>query len=48
VALYTGFTEGNQQHRVNSLVYGLDNWIHCANGDSGGKVKSLKTGPRSA
>ncbi len=42
--LFTGFTEGNQQHRVNSLVWGLDNWIYCANGDSGGQVKSLKTG----
>jgi putative membrane-bound dehydrogenase-like protein len=44
VVLYTGFVEGNQQHRVNSLVWGLDGWIYCANGDSGGKVKSLKTG----
>ena len=42
--LFTGFSEGNQQHRVNSLVWGLDNWIYCANGDSGGAVKSLKTG----
>lgn len=42
--LYSGFVEGNQQHRVNSLVYGLDNWIYCANGDSGGAVKSLKKG----
>ena len=42
--LYTGFTLGNQQHRVNSLVWGLDNWIHCANGDSGGMVKSTLTG----
>jgi len=44
VVLYSGFREGNQQHRVNSLVWGLDNWIYCANGDSGGTVKSLKTG----
>lgn len=44
VALYTGLTEGNQQHRVNTLAWGLDGWIHCANGDSGGQVKSLKTG----
>lgn len=42
--LYTGFVEGNQQHRVNSLVLGLDNWIYCANGDSGGNIKSVKTG----
>jgi putative membrane-bound dehydrogenase-like protein len=44
VALYSGFVEGNQQHRVNGLVWGLDNWIYGANGDSGGRVKSLKTG----
>jgi putative membrane-bound dehydrogenase-like protein len=42
--LFTGFREGNQQHRVNGLVWGLDNWFYGANGDSGGKVKSLKTG----
>lgn len=42
--LFTGFVEGNQQHRVNGFVWGLDNWIHIANGDSGGRIKSLKTG----
>ncbi len=42
--LYTGFAEGNQQHRVNSLRWGLDNWIYLANGDSGGKLRSIKTG----
>lgn len=36
--LYRGFVEGNQQHRVNGLRYGLDNWLHIANGDSGGDV----------
>jgi putative membrane-bound dehydrogenase-like protein len=41
--LYTGFVEGNQQHRVNGLRWGLDNWVHCANGDSGGSVISEKT-----
>jgi putative membrane-bound dehydrogenase-like protein len=44
IPLYTGFVEGNPQHRVNGLVWGLDNWLHGANGDSGGRVKSLKTG----
>ena len=44
VSLYTGFGLGNQQHRVNSLVWGLDNWIHCANGDSNGAIRSVKTG----
>lgn len=42
--LVTGFAPGNQQHRVNGLVWGLDNWVHCANGDSGGTIKSLATG----
>ena len=42
--LYSGFGLGNQQHRVNTLVWGLDNWIHCANGDSGGNIRSLLTG----
>jgi putative membrane-bound dehydrogenase-like protein len=41
--LYTGFREGNQQHRVNGLVLGLDNWVYVANGDSGGRIRSLKT-----
>lgn len=44
VVLYSGFGEGNQQHRVNGFSRGLDNWIHCANGDSGGVIKSHKTG----
>jgi len=42
--LYTGFAEGNPQHRVNSPRWGLDNWIYCANGDSGGHIVSKKTG----
>ena len=42
--LFTGFTEGNQQHRINGFEVGLDGWIYCANGDSGGEVKSLATG----
>ena len=42
-ALFTGFGEGNQQHRVNGLRWGLDNWVHLANGDSGGVVRSSKT-----
>ena len=43
--LFTGFKEGNQQHRVNGLVRGLDNWIYLANGDSGGTVRYV--GPAS-
>lgn len=42
--LFQGFVEGNQQHRVNGLQWGVDNWLYLANGDSGGTVKSLKTG----
>jgi putative membrane-bound dehydrogenase-like protein len=44
VVLFTGFVPGNQQHRVNTPVWGLDNWVYVANGDSGGRVRSLKTG----
>jgi len=44
VVLYTGFVEGNPQHRVNGLTWGLDGWIYGANGESGGRIKSLKTG----
>jgi putative membrane-bound dehydrogenase-like protein len=42
--LFTGFTEGNQQHRINGFELGLDGWVYGANGDSGGSVRSLKTG----
>ncbi len=42
--LYRGFTEGNQQHRVNGFRRGLDNWVYLANGDSDGVIESLKTG----
>ena len=42
--LFSGFGQGNQQHRVNTLAWGLDNWIYVANGDSGGRVTSKKTG----
>jgi len=38
--LCQGFTEGNQQHRLNGFEYGLDNWVYCANGESGGTVRS--------
>ncbi len=41
--LYTGFGKGNQQHRVNGLRWGLDNWVYLANGDSGGELVSVKT-----
>jgi len=39
--LYTGFRQGNQQHRVNGFEYGLDNWVYAANGGSGGVIRSV-------
>ena len=36
--MYKGFVEGNQQHRVNGLRWGLDGWLYLANGDSGGVI----------
>jgi putative membrane-bound dehydrogenase-like protein len=35
----TGFAEGNQQLRVNGLLWGLDNWVYGANGRSDGDVR---------
>ena len=40
--LYRGFAEGNQQHRVNGLRWGLDNWLRVANGDSGGSIQPIE------
>jgi putative membrane-bound dehydrogenase-like protein len=42
--LFTGFVPGNPQHRLNGFEMGLDGWIYGANGDSGGRVRSRKTG----
>jgi putative membrane-bound dehydrogenase-like protein len=39
--LFTGFAEGNQQHRANGFSRGLDNWLYMANGDSGGTVRAV-------
>lgn len=44
VTLYEGFGEGNQQHRVNGLRWGIDNWLYVGNGESGGMIKSVLTG----
>lgn len=40
--LFTGFVQGNQQHRVNGLMWGMDGWVYGANGDSGGVIKNPK------
>ena len=37
--ILTGFTEGNQQLRVNGLYWGIDNWIYGCNGRSDGEVR---------
>lgn len=42
--LFTGFGEGNHQHRVNGLRWGGDGWIYAANGDSNGEIRCVKTG----
>jgi putative membrane-bound dehydrogenase-like protein len=42
--LFTGFGQGNQQHRLNGFELGLDGWVYGANGDSDGRVRSLRTG----
>src|SRR2546421_1952106 len=42
--ILAGFNQGNQQHRVNGLEYGLDNWVYAANGGSGGTIRSVLTG----
>lgn len=42
--LFTGFATHNYQARVNSLRWGLDNWVYGACGLFGGKIKSELTG----
>jgi len=41
--LFTGFKPGNPQLRVNGLRWGLEGWVYCANGWSGGRPRSLTT-----
>lgn len=42
--LYTGFREGNPQHRVNGFTYGLDHSLHLASGGRLGEISSVRTG----
>lgn len=42
--LFSGFEVRNAQARVNSLRFGLDNWVHGACGLFGGKITSHLTG----
>ncbi len=42
--LFSGFATTNYQARVNSLAYGLDGWVHGANGLIGGSIASFAGG----
>ena len=42
--LFSGFATTNYQARVNSLAYGLDGWVHGANGLIGGRIDSFAGG----
>jgi putative membrane-bound dehydrogenase-like protein len=46
--ILTGFAEGNQQLRVNGLLWGLDNLVYGANGRSGGAVRRPNDPPERA
>ncbi len=39
--LFNGLNHGNQQHRMTGFTLELYNWIHAANGDSGGTITSM-------
>ena len=45
-AWFTGFKAGNPQHLVNGFCWGLDGWLHGANGDSGGDIVCVRTGAK--
>jgi len=45
-SLFSGFKEGNQQHRQNGFEWGLDGWFYGANGDSGGTVAGVNISGR--
>jgi putative membrane-bound dehydrogenase-like protein len=40
--LYTGFDLANIQQLVNSLQWGLDNWVHACAGSAGGTIRSAE------
>src|SRR5215471_1026709 len=40
--LYTGFNLANIQQLVNSLQWGLDNWVHGVAGNNGGTIRSAE------
>jgi putative membrane-bound dehydrogenase-like protein len=40
--LYTGFDLANIQQLLNSLQWGLDNWVHACAGGAGGTIRSAE------
>ncbi len=42
--LFTGFHEGNPQHRISGIAYGLDGWLYLSGGSDNGKITSHVTG----
>lgn len=40
--LYTGFGIDNIQQLLNSLQWGIDNWVYGCNGASGGSIRSVE------
>ncbi len=42
--LFTGFHEGNPQHRISGVAYGLDGWLYLSGGAYNGKITSHVTG----
>lgn len=42
--LFTGFREGNPQHRISGVSYGLDGWLYLSGGNYNGEISSTITG----
>ncbi|MEZ6145359.1 MAG: neutral/alkaline non-lysosomal ceramidase N-terminal domain-containing protein [Planctomycetaceae bacterium] len=42
--LFSGFYEGNPQHRISGVAYGLDGWLYLSGGAYNGEVTSHVTG----
>jgi putative membrane-bound dehydrogenase-like protein len=40
--LYTGFELANIQHLLNSLQWGMDNWVYACAGSNGGTIRSAE------
>src|SRR5262249_14816737 len=40
--LYTGFDVDNIQQLLNSLQWGMDNWVHACAGGKGGTIRSAE------